>query len=231
MLGLQRARGDRDVAEQAESHAAIGQRVVAGWASERERARRIAAGHERRGRERAAGRRERRIPGGRRHDGVGIEAHQRVPRPGLLGQLPDARDVAVRVNAREVVAPSGGGLMLGERIDQRGRVALDRGDDRGQPALMLRVAPAGIVARAVGVEHERRPSAQSDRSRPERSVQPTAVPSGRAAASSVRAKRSCRLRTCRRCMRRATAAPNAASAADMVVQYGVLRTIAARRIA
>ena len=92
-------------------------------------------------------------------------------------------------------------------------VLLQRRRDRAQAPLMFRVAPAGVV------QHRRRVHEEGG------------GPHARPAGSLVRAIRSWMLRISGRRVRMAVTASTAALVADIVVRYGTLYAIAARRMA
>jgi hypothetical protein len=127
--GLERARGDGDVVEEAEAHHAIARGVVAGRAHERDARRRLAARDLRGEIDRGARGAERGVDGDRAGARVGVEDRGHAAR--ALDRV-DERGV---VRAEELVPRGGARLALDER--QRGRV--ERTIDRAQPARRLGV--------------------------------------------------------------------------------------------
>ena len=148
---LCRARGDRDVVEDAEAHRARRQRMVTRRSHERERT-------AQRGLYRGSGRDARSLEGRPARDRVGVE-------PLRLGDGSDPRDVLGRVHEQQ--------LLLACRATLAPQVPVL--EQRGQPLAPLRVVAGGMEARERRVRQDvdRTISASSSRLLPS----PCATPS------------------------------------------------------
>src|SRR6185437_5854422 len=139
---------DRHIAEEAEPHSAVAERVVAGRPDRAEAARGASVDGHVDGIQDAAGGRCCRIPGPFAGDGVGVE---RAAAGG--DQLFDVADVNRVVRERELLRGGVSALDVLDGTEELGMVAECAGDG-AQPADVLRVSPARVVAAAVGVRDE-----------------------------------------------------------------------------
>ncbi len=138
-------RGNRHVAEQAEAHGAIMNRVVARRANRAEAPPMNASNRQIDAGQHAAHTGGRRKPGAATGDGVGVE-----PPSSLLGDYPDGRDVRWIVGKRELFNRGVSPLEVLDLV-KKVRVLSQRARDGAQTADVLRMSPAGVVTPAIAV--------------------------------------------------------------------------------
>jgi hypothetical protein len=141
-------RRDCDVAEEAEAHRAIAQRVMPGR-SHRAKAPRALGEREVDGIEDAPGPGARRVPRAFADDGVAVESPTARER-----SVADERDVGRVVREREIVGGGVPPLEMPNGVKEL-RLLAERARNRPQTTDMLGMAPPGVVPPAVRVGDER----------------------------------------------------------------------------